>query len=404
VLHFADVLFAAWLPGSEGDGMADILFGDYPPAGKLTHSWPRKMAQIPINVNDTNYDPLYSYKHGITDPADYSSEVAPIFHSALLQKNGKILELAFSKSMATPAESGGFTVKVNQTDRDISTVSVKTSDPGIIELELAIEANAGDSLLVAYTAGSVTASDGSLLESFEFQEVYNLRDEGSAEQAVPGRVEAENYSSMSGVQLEQTTDEGGGTNVGWIDQTDWMEYDLLVADSGSYRVNLRVAALSQSARIGFVVGGKVLKILDLPITYGWQTWQTVATEIPLDQGIQKLKIFAFIGGFNLNWMEFSYLTAIEENSSLPADFNFYPNYPNPFNPETVLVYDLPVRSEVTLAIFDSRGRKVDTLSRGWQNSGCHEVKWNGAGYSSGIYLARLQAGVYFSTRKIVLIK
>jgi len=404
VLHYADVLFAAWLPGTEGDGVADILFGDFEPSGILTHSWPKSMTQIPINVSDSNCDPLYPYKHGINTLADDGSDTPPVLHSALLQKNGNIVELAFSKSMATPAESGGFAVRINNVPREIVRIGVKANDPGIMELELENEANAGDSLLVAYTAGSIAASDGSLLESFEFQEVYNLRNEGSAAQAVPGRVEAENYSSMSGVQLEQTTDVGGGSNVGWIDQTDWMEYDLIVADSGNYKVDLRVAALSQSARIGFVVGGQVLKILDLPVTGGWQIWETVSTEILLDQGLQKLRIFAFIGGFNLNWMEFSYVTGIEKYTAAPALFRFYPNYPNPFNPATTLVFDLPVRSEVRITIYDTRGSVVQSLDCGWQPAGRHNIIWDADAFSSGIYLVRLEAGRFHSTRKIVLLK
>ena len=61
-----DALVAAWLPGSEGAGVADILFGDYAPTGKLPHSWPRTMAQIPINVGDASYDPLFPYGAGLT--------------------------------------------------------------------------------------------------------------------------------------------------------------------------------------------------------------------------------------------------------------------------------------------------------------------------------------------------
>jgi beta-glucosidase len=57
---------AAWLPGTEGQGIADVLFGDYNFTGKLSHSWPRDMNQIPINYGDTNYDPLFSYGFGLT--------------------------------------------------------------------------------------------------------------------------------------------------------------------------------------------------------------------------------------------------------------------------------------------------------------------------------------------------
>ncbi len=61
-----DAFVAAWLPGSEGQGIADVLFGDYKPTGKLSCSWPRTMAQIPINVGDATYDPLFKYGYGLT--------------------------------------------------------------------------------------------------------------------------------------------------------------------------------------------------------------------------------------------------------------------------------------------------------------------------------------------------
>ncbi len=57
---------AAWLPGTEGDGVADVLFGDHDFTGTLPITWPRDMAQIPINVGDAAYDPLFPYGFGLT--------------------------------------------------------------------------------------------------------------------------------------------------------------------------------------------------------------------------------------------------------------------------------------------------------------------------------------------------
>jgi beta-glucosidase len=62
----ADAVVAAWLPGSEGAGVADVLLGDHKPTGKLPVSWPRSMAQLPLNVGDANYDPLFAYGFGLT--------------------------------------------------------------------------------------------------------------------------------------------------------------------------------------------------------------------------------------------------------------------------------------------------------------------------------------------------
>jgi beta-glucosidase len=65
-LAAADAWVAAWLPGTEGDGIADFLVGDHAPTGKLSHSWPRTQAQAAVNVGDPGYDPLFPIGHGLT--------------------------------------------------------------------------------------------------------------------------------------------------------------------------------------------------------------------------------------------------------------------------------------------------------------------------------------------------
>ncbi|MCF7805714.1 MAG: glycoside hydrolase family 3 C-terminal domain-containing protein [Candidatus Marinimicrobia bacterium] len=61
-----DAFLAAWLPGTEGAGVADVIFGDYNPTGKLSYTWPRTMEQIPINVGDDNINPLFPYGYGLS--------------------------------------------------------------------------------------------------------------------------------------------------------------------------------------------------------------------------------------------------------------------------------------------------------------------------------------------------
>jgi beta-glucosidase len=61
-----DALVASWLPGSEGAGVADVLFGRVPFTGRLPVSWPRDAAQEPINVGDADYQPLFPYGYGLT--------------------------------------------------------------------------------------------------------------------------------------------------------------------------------------------------------------------------------------------------------------------------------------------------------------------------------------------------
>jgi beta-glucosidase len=65
LLGQVDALVASWLPGSEGDGVADVLFGRKPFTGRLPVSWPRNLDQEPINVGDADYDPLFRYGFGL---------------------------------------------------------------------------------------------------------------------------------------------------------------------------------------------------------------------------------------------------------------------------------------------------------------------------------------------------
>lgn len=61
-----DALVAAWLPGTEGNGVSDVLFGDYGFSGKLPHTWFKNVDQLPMNVGDRYYDPLYPFGYGLT--------------------------------------------------------------------------------------------------------------------------------------------------------------------------------------------------------------------------------------------------------------------------------------------------------------------------------------------------
>jgi hypothetical protein len=98
-------------------------------------------------------------------------------------------------------------------------------------------------------------------------------------------------------------------------------------------------------------------------------------------------------------------TKIEElNKPLPSSFSLHSNYPNPFNANTIISYDLPKEADVKLEIFDLLGRKVATLTEGMQQAGTHKAIWDGSGHSSGIYFYRLKAGDFTDIKKMTLLK
>ena len=85
-------------------------------------------------------------------------------------------------------------------------------------------------------------------------------------------------------------------------------------------------------------------------------------------------------------------------------FNLAQNFPNPFNPTTVIGYQLPTNALVTLKVYDELGRIVKTLVNDRQTAGAHSVTFNASSLSSGVYFYRLMAGSFVQTRKLMLIK
>ena len=94
---------------------------------------------------------------------------------------------------------------------------------------------------------------------------------------------------------------------------------------------------------------------------------------------------------------------------LPDKHSLHQNYPNPLNPETIIPYDLPENIFVNITIYDLLGRQVKTLVNQVQNAGFNSIQWNatndyGEPVSAGIYLYQIQAGTFYQTRKMVLLR
>ncbi len=118
------------------------------------------------------------------------------------------------------------------------------------------------------------------------------------------QIQAENYVYMSGVQTENTSDSGGGLNVGWIDAGDWMVWNTNLPSSGTYTVEYRVASPNSGGSIRFEQGGggTVYGTIGVPNTGGWQNWTTISHNVQLNAGQQLVAIYVPSGGYNINWL------------------------------------------------------------------------------------------------------
>ena len=162
---------------------------------------------------------------------------------------------------------------------------------------------------------SIFWSDGTLKESGHFiKEVLAGRKKFPHEggtvpcskapaASINSTIEAESYCAMSGIQTENTSDAGGGKNVGWIDHDDWMKYKVNIPAAGQYKVSYRVASKVESGYLQLEAegGNPSYGTLQFPATGDWQNWTTVSHTVTLPAGEQVIAIAALSSGWNLNW-------------------------------------------------------------------------------------------------------
>lgn len=107
------------------------------------------------------------------------------------------------------------------------------------------------------------------------------------------------------VDIQVTSDEGGGYNVGWIAKGEWLVFEgVTIPHAGKYRVSARMASPNGGAlKVDLNAGSQVLAELNVGATGGWQNWATVSAEVHIEAGTYSLGVYALSSGFNLNWVE-----------------------------------------------------------------------------------------------------
>ncbi|NHN24810.1 carbohydrate-binding protein [Flavobacterium jejuense] len=167
-------------------------------------------------------------------------------------------------------------------------------------------------------------------------------------------IQAEDYSAMSGIQTESTTDSGGGLNVGYADTGDWMAYNSITfPTTGSYLIEYRVASAVSGAVISSDLNGGsiILGNVNIPNTGGWQNWQTVSQTVNVNAGTYNFGIYIQNTGLNLNWIRIT-----KVNNALAKEVSSEPKeqfvvYPNPV--ENTLFFSTSVEN-TKITIVDSQ--------------------------------------------------
>ncbi|MEO7976742.1 glycosyl hydrolase family 18 protein [Flavobacterium sp.] len=209
-------------------------------------------------------------------------------------------------------------------------------------------------------------------------------------------IQAENFSSMSGIQTESTTDTGGGLNVGYADTGDWMAYfNINFPTSGNYIIEYRVASAVSGAKLSSDLNAGTIQLgaVNVPNTGGWQNWQTVSQTVNVNAGTYNFGIYIQNSGVNLNWFRITKSASALTAKSAPAEkIESLTVYPSPTENELFFTAEV---SGANVSIINSQDGA--TVSSQKANNNSVDV----SGLKAGIYLILVEKDGIKTVRRFI---
>jgi len=246
-------------------------------------------------------------------------KVGEISSAAFTSINGKTgsdeksVQVFLNQEILTSSIDGSldkFTVSVNGEEKGINSITLDSSKSKTLILNLSENLLYTDDIKVSYSGDLIKAKNNKTLNTFSNLKIINDLDPRFV---IPGKVEVEDYLRMFGLGTEDTTDDGGGSNIGYTDTGDYADYKIFTNSASKYTIDFRVASESNGGKIALSLVEQnssreyvILSELDIPSTGGWQDWVTVTGNLEnnIPKGIFLLRLKVLDGGFNMNWMQF----------------------------------------------------------------------------------------------------
>lgn len=199
------------------------------------------------------------------------------------------------------------------------------------------------------------------------------------------------------------------------DSISWTEYPIHTNFSGALAIYLAdvdgdsdldvigSAGTANDVRVWYNEGGQPVVWSEQIINGNFRgAWPVFAADIDGDDDIDLLAGASSAG--DVTWWENETSADADRSPVVPIEPTIVGCYPNPFNISTTIAYDLPGARHVSLRVFDLQGREVAILNDGLVEAGTYHVVFDGINLASGIYLARLDAGSFSQTKKMLLLK
>ena len=363
--------------GSYSNFVNKLTQGIYLPAG--TYKLKMKMITGGYNLSSVNFDISEEIPEFSIEYAEAEEDLSTI-----------LLLLNQPLEIDQGIESSHFGVFINSEEVSISDIEISEENPQVIYISLNDEYNFLDDISVSfYQESELESIFSEFLIPFSQFPVYNNVSERII---IPGYVEAEDFIYQEGLSTEETSDVNGGLNIGYTDIGDFADYLVLVTETGEYDINFRAASENQSGSIllQLISGSDIQNLtqISLPITGGWQSWETVSASTNLTEGSYKLRMKVIQPGFNLNWIEFDFT-----GNSMGTDDNEIDRirlFPNPVS--EILNINTKYQN-FKIEIYDMIGKKIFNA----ENLNSINVR----DYDDGIYLLKLSFGNYSQSKLFI---
>jgi len=271
-----------------------------------------------------------------------------------------------------------------------------------------------------YSISAKATDNGGMIGSSSLVKVIVRGPYSGAAWTIPGKIEVEGYDiggpgvtysdsdlgntgsiyRTDDVDIEATSDAGGGYDVGWTAAGEWLEYTVNVSSSGSYNFGIRAATTTSGNTVRIEMDGTdITGSISLPNSGGWQNWQTTtSSNVNLTQGTHKMRIVMETGGLNFNYVD------VEASSAMgvtqPNSLASWQVYPNPMGDMIQIQFDQPLNGPAKIMLTDMQGKTIRVWSDGTNYSGQSNLSFNSSDIEPGFYLLKLETQEGNAVRKV----
>ena len=258
-----------------------------------------------------------TYAFAYDDVFDYSSTIQSTVPEKVKITIGGFVNDPYVAPTSISLSEGDLSLQSGETKQLSATLlPTNVNNDAIVwsSTDTAVATVSEDGFITAISTGttSIIASsyDGSVSDSITVE--VNGGDYSTDETI---RIQAENYTDMSGIQTESTNDIDGGLNVGWIDNGDYLEYNFNVDTAGTYTIAYRISSIHALGAVEVQVNGESVLLSNFESTGSWARWTTHVDTLTLPAGDVTLRLLAKGDGWNLNWIDLTPVDVVDNTNT-----------------------------------------------------------------------------------------